>query len=287
MRLELPISSGRNYAMPLSLPDGNGAQLCPQNRDPLSAASYLTVGRNYALPIYERKPCLRTIYRQDSKLELPVQKLDPADLQPQPFNMFKQLCAAFILVWCGLAGGHHHFHTNRCLNSLGKFPFDEQKFSGEWFVVARVFRPNKMPGKVTCDKLHYTAEMDGNLTRTHIDVHLNLDDGSNSVWEGKGQAIKPGFASVTAMAWKNTKDDKWHSVLKHTILSTDYDSYALVHACKENYDDKDDSFTKFVFDQIWSRTKAMDAGLLKTLKSVMSSLDIEEDEWDDVGNETC
>lgn len=51
MSFSLPISSGRNYAMSLSLPDGNGAQLCPQNRDPfLSAASYPTVGRNYALP---------------------------------------------------------------------------------------------------------------------------------------------------------------------------------------------------------------------------------------------
>ncbi|KAJ4448393.1 hypothetical protein ANN_10409 [Periplaneta americana] len=40
--------------MPLSLPDGNGAQLCPQNRDPfLSAASYSTVGRNYALPFWK------------------------------------------------------------------------------------------------------------------------------------------------------------------------------------------------------------------------------------------
>ncbi|KAJ4432203.1 hypothetical protein ANN_20819 [Periplaneta americana] len=38
--------------MPFSLPDGNGAQPCPQNRDPfLYAAFYLTVWRNYALPL--------------------------------------------------------------------------------------------------------------------------------------------------------------------------------------------------------------------------------------------
>jgi hypothetical protein len=67
-----------------------------------------------------------------------------------------------------------------------------------------------MPGKVTCDKLHYSAETVGNLTRTHIEVRLKMDDGSEKIWEGKGEAVMPKFASTTVMAWKSSEHDKWH-----------------------------------------------------------------------------
>jgi hypothetical protein len=73
----------------------------------------------------------------------------------------------------------------------------------------------------------------------------------------------------------------------HNILGTDYGSYAVVHACMEIYDNKSDTFSRLVFDQIWSRSKTMDEGLLKTLKSVMSGIDIADDEWKDVHNDSC
>jgi hypothetical protein len=60
-----------------------------------------------------------------------------------------------------------------------------------------------------------------------------------------------------------------------------------VHVCKERYDEKTDMFGKLVFDQIWSRSKTIDEGLLKTLKSVMSSLDIADEEWEDPDNGSC
>jgi hypothetical protein len=60
-----------------------------------------------------------------------------------------------------------------------------------------------------------------------------------------------------------------------------------VHGCKEKYDEKSDSFNKIVIDQIWSRTKTIDQGLLKTLKSLMSGLDIADTDWEEIGNESC
>jgi uncharacterized membrane-anchored protein YhcB (DUF1043 family) len=64
-----------------------------------------------------------------------------------------------------------------------------------------------MPGKVTFDKLHYSAEMVGNLTHTHIELHRKMDKGSEKLWKGKGQAFCP---SAAAMAWKSSEHDKWH-----------------------------------------------------------------------------
>jgi hypothetical protein len=72
-----------------------------------------------------------------------------------------------------------------------------------------------MPGKVTCEKLHYSAETVGNLTRTHIEAHLKMDDGSDKIFEGKGQPVFPKFSSSTAMAWKTSDHDKWHG--EHTV----------------------------------------------------------------------
>jgi hypothetical protein len=55
----------------------------------------------------------------------------------------------------------------------------------------------------------------------------------------------------------------------------------------ELYVDKTDTFSKVVINQIWGRSKTMDKGLLKTLKSVMSSLDIADKEWEDITNDLC
>jgi hypothetical protein len=57
--------------------------------------------------------------------------------------------------------------------------------------------------------------------------------------------------------------------------------------CKEKYDEKTDMFEKKLVDMIWSRSKTIEGGLLKTLKSVMSSLDIAEDQWEEVDNTSC
>jgi hypothetical protein len=53
------------------------------------------------------------------------------------------------------------------------------------------------------------------------------------------------------------------------------------------YNEKTDMFEKVLLDMIWSRTNTIDDGLLKTLKSVMSSLDVADDEWEVLGNESC
>jgi hypothetical protein len=57
--------------------------------------------------------------------------------------------------------------------------------------------------------------------------------------------------------------------------------------CKEKYDEKTDMFEKKLFDMIWSRSKTIDGEILKTLKSVMSSLDIANDQWEEVDNKSC
>ena len=76
-------------------------------------------------------------------------------------------------------------------------------------------------------------------------------------------------------------------VIKYSIIASDYESYALVHGCKENYDFETDEFKVVVFNHIWSRSKTLDEGVVKTLKSVFSSFDVFEEEWIDVDNSAC
>ncbi|XP_069693562.1 apolipoprotein D-like [Periplaneta americana] len=199
--------------------------------------------------------------------------------------MSKLSSALLLLVCCGLAAAH--FHINRCLPVPGKYPFDEEKFSGEWFSVANAVTPKKFNSAITCEKVHYKADKMGNVSRVYIDAMLKLSDGTEKKIEGKGEGVMPGVTSCTNMAYKSSEDEKFRKVMKQSILATDYETYALVHACKEFYDDKTDMFTKFVVNEIWSRSKTLDEEKLKTLKSVMSGLNIDDDKWELIDNAAC
>jgi predicted PolB exonuclease-like 3'-5' exonuclease len=75
--------------------------------------------------------------------------------------------------------------------------------------------------------------------------------------------------------------------LKYYVIATDYETYALVHGCKEHYDAETDDFKVVVFSHIWSRSKILDEGVVKILKSLFSSFEVFEDEWIDVDNCAC
>lgn len=86
------------------------------------------------------------------------------------------------------------------------------QFSGDWYSIANVFRPTKhFSEEIKCDKIHYTAETVGNVTKTHFDVVVKKADGVEKHIEGRGQAFKPGFASSSTVSVRFAKDDKWHS----------------------------------------------------------------------------
>jgi predicted PolB exonuclease-like 3'-5' exonuclease len=76
-------------------------------------------------------------------------------------------------------------------------------------------------------------------------------------------------------------------VIKYHIVATDYETYALVHGCKEHYDAETDQLNVVVFSHVWSRSKTLDEGDVKILKSVLSSFEVFEDEWKDVENSAC
>jgi hypothetical protein len=76
-------------------------------------------------------------------------------------------------------------------------------------------------------------------------------------------------------------------VIKYHIIATDYETYALVHGCKEHYDAETNQFKVVMFNHIWSRSKTLDEGDVKILKSVFSSFEVFEDEWIRVDNSAC
>ena len=76
-------------------------------------------------------------------------------------------------------------------------------------------------------------------------------------------------------------------VIEYSTIATDYVTYALVHGCKVHYDAETDEFKVVVFNHIWSRSKTLDEGVVKTLKSVFSSFNVSEDEWIYVDNSAC
>ncbi|KAK7794355.1 hypothetical protein R5R35_007239 [Gryllus longicercus] len=182
----------------------------------------------------------------------------------------------------------HPGHMHRCPPPLGKFPFDAQKFSGEWFVVARTPLLKIPDVDSKCHKFTYSTESQGNETRVSMKITIKTDEKAMEP-EVKGHfSNRPNAGSVMQGVWRPSAGDKWMpGVFTTSVLVTDYDTYAVTVTCKEMYFDKTDSFDRLLIPHVLSRTPELEANALAVLKNVLTGIDIDEDTIKDQDNSGC
>nr|CAD7589264.1 unnamed protein product [Timema genevievae] len=178
-------------------------------------------------------------------------------------------------------------HGSKCHRPMGKSPFDQEKFAGDWYVVARASTYPMMGEDTICTKINYQSEPVGNVTRTNLKITITNKDGSDAVIDTKGQSIYPGHNAVTQVAWKGPKDDVWKGVAHKSIMATDYENFAITYFCKERYDEKTDDFGKITVVDLWGRRPSLDESLVDTIKSIMTSFDFDTATIVDVNNSGC
>jgi Lipocalin / cytosolic fatty-acid binding protein family len=66
-------------------------------------------------------------------------------------------------------------------------------------------------------------------------------------------------------------------VYKQSIIATDYDSYAVAIYCSPYFNSETRKFGRSLIANIYARDKTMSEDTLKTLKSTLTSYDIEYD----------
>ncbi|KAK7794354.1 hypothetical protein R5R35_007238 [Gryllus longicercus] len=183
-------------------------------------------------------------------------------------------CALLMLVIgavCVLARGAS---KNKCPWVMGKYPFDETKMSGEWYIIAGT--PLLGPAISKCPKLTFSAK------KTNNDLLLNLrlnatnpKDGSEFTYESNSQAFKPEKAAMSQGVWRRVGTEQWTQVYKQVFAQTDYDNYAVFLACRSLYNDATSSFGRHFAAQVWSRRPTLSEETLGVLKNLLTGYDVD------------
>jgi Lipocalin / cytosolic fatty-acid binding protein family len=64
-------------------------------------------------------------------------------------------------------------------------------------------------------------------------------------------------------------------VFEQSIVATDYDTYAVVIFCNPTFNSETKEFGRDMIANIYARGKTMSEDTLKTLKSIVTSYDVE------------
>ncbi|CAB3383356.1 Hypothetical predicted protein [Cloeon dipterum] len=182
-------------------------------------------------------------------------------------NSYIVVLAALLAV----AAADHHF--KRCPWTIGKYPFDEAKFAGEWNAIA--YLPNEKFGEKKCTKLSVSS-FKGESGTTLNYKFTYIQDGKNKA----GEMITFSKGDKGAMAYATYKKEEtstFSPVYKQAIVATDYDTYALFLACRPTFNEETKEFGRDLHATILSRTTTLPEEKLKTLKSLLTSYDIEYD----------
>ncbi|XP_065341741.1 apolipoprotein D-like [Cloeon dipterum] len=165
------------------------------------------------------------------------------------------------------------YHFKRCPRTIGKYPFDEAKFAGEWNAVA--YLPNGQFDENRCTKLSVSSFKGESGTTLNYKLTYILD-GKNKA----GEVITFSKGDKGAVAYATYKKDEtsnFTAVYKQAIVATDYDTYAVFVACRPTFNEESKEFGRDLHATILSRTTTLPEEKLKTLKSLLTSYDIEYD----------
>ncbi|XP_059486700.1 uncharacterized protein LOC132203163 [Neocloeon triangulifer] len=164
-------------------------------------------------------------------------------------------------------------HQKKCPWVTGKYPFDESKFAGDWNVIAYVPNPNF--GEKKCTKLSVAA-FKGEAGTT-LNYKFNyFQDGKAKIGEMISY-LKGDKGAMSYSTYKKEETSKFSPVFKQAIVATDYDSYAVCVTCRPTFNEETKEFSRDLYAVILARSATLPEDKLKTLKSILTSYDIEYD----------
>ena len=165
----------------------------------------------------------------------------------------------------------------KCPMAIGKYPFDMEKFQGDWYVAAGNERALEKKGK--CGKINFPYDKDykeGEAAMHSRFTGVSAKDSTPIAYENY---FTPLFSDKAASYYGVSRPEGTNTytpLYKHAIIATDYSSYAVYVACRPDFDANTKLFSRAIYAEIWTRQGiSLSKDTYETLTNVLSSYDIE------------
>jgi len=163
----------------------------------------------------------------------------------------------------------------KCPMAPGKYPFDAEKFSGEWNLVAGCSSSLESKGK--CGKYNVVYQKDNkDVAMTTRYTGVSTKDSTPITFEALTSAVISDKAAFGYSVSRHEGSNSYSEVYKQSIIATDYNTYALYVACRPVFDAQNKNFDRKIYAEIWARQGVtLSKDTLDTLTSVLASYDID------------
>ncbi|KAK3927913.1 Lopap [Frankliniella fusca] len=159
--------------------------------------------------------------------------------------------ALFALVACASA----HFIMPKCPMVPGKFPFDMEKFHGDWYLTAGNDFALEKKGK--CGKITFpTYAKDDKIEETVLSSRytgVSIKDNTPIAWEAHLQPVVSDKIANFYSVFRAEGSNKYTEIYKQSIVASDYTHYALVLSCKTYFNAEVKNFQRALMAEIWTR----------------------------------
>ncbi|XP_034242997.1 bilin-binding protein-like [Thrips palmi] len=177
-----------------------------------------------------------------------------------------------------VAAASAHFYKPSCPMVPGKYPFDLDKFQGDWYLAAGNDLSLELKGK--CGKVTFPTLMkekegkDAVLSSRYTGV--SIKDNTPIAYDFTMQPIISDKIANLYSVFRAEGSNTYSAIYKTSIVATDYNTYALYLACKPVFNAETKTYGRTLFSEIWTRKDVtLSKDTMDTLTNILSSYDID------------
>ncbi|KAJ1526713.1 hypothetical protein ONE63_008293 [Megalurothrips usitatus] len=155
------------------------------------------------------------------------------------------------------AAANATFFMPMCPLVPGKYPFDFDKFQGDWVLAAS--NDNPVQAAVKCRAVTFPAfasqEDDkkvGEVLTARV-TGTNVADDTPVAFETVIQPVVSDKIGSLYIVSRREGSSEYNAVFKASIIATDYTTFSVTLSCKADFDGEAKKFTRTLFAEVWNR----------------------------------
>ncbi|XP_071439627.1 uncharacterized protein [Hetaerina americana] len=174
----------------------------------------------------------------------------------------------------------------QCSPLIGKHPFDENRISGVWYIVACAnSHPELQPG--SCGRYNITYDSTKDDEKYMIQFSGLDKERKSFSYEGISRPSRTDRQSMFYGVIKKAGSESFEGIYRQAVLATDYDTYAIFIGCRSTFDPDTLQFGRRYHAAVLSRQQTLNEDVKKTLIDVLSGYDLVPSEFKPMEHVDC